>query len=408
MDRVILHCDCNCFFASVEIALNPALKGIPMAVCGNPENRHGIILAKSEEAKRFGVKTAETIYQAQKKCPDLVLVPPHHRAYHEYSKKVNEIYTRFTDLIEPFGIDESWLDVTGTCHLFGSGKEIADTIRKTVREELGLTVSVGVSFNKVFAKLGSDFKKPDATTVFSRERMREDVWPLPACDLIFVGPATRRALEEMNIKTIGQLACSDPRLLQRLGKQGEQLLKYAQGEDDSPVASFYAPPEMPKSIGNGITFKRDLVTKKDARTAMLALCDEVSGRMRQQGVCCRGIRLTIRDTEFQTITRQEILANPTQLRAELFEAGMALLSKCWNVNKPIRMLTVTAHQLLPADQAFFQTDWFHPAAGAAQERRTRLEETVDLVRKKYGRSALDVGSLLKNDLGLGNFEEEKE
>ena len=141
---------------------------------------------------------------------------------------------------------------------------------------------------------------------------------------------------------------------------------------------------------------------------MLALCDEVSGRMRQQGVCCRGIRLTIRDTDFQTITRQEVLANPTQLRAELFEAGMALLNKCWNTNKPIRMLTVTAHQLLPADQAFFQTDWFHPAADAAQERRTRLEETIDRVRGKYGRSALDVGSLLKNDLGLGNFEEEKE
>lgn len=407
MERVILHCDCNSFFASVETVLNPALRGLPVAVCGNPENRHGIILAKSEEAKRFGVKTAETIYQAQKKCPDLVLVPPTRNAYSQYSKKVNEIYSRFTDLIEPFGIDESWLDVTGTLHLFGSGKEIADRIRQTVREELGLTVSVGVSFNKVFAKLGSDYKKPDATTVFSREEMREKVWPLPASDLLFVGAATRQALERMNIRTIGQLATADPRLLRPLGKQGEQLLKYARGEDDSPVASFYATPEPPKSIGNGITFKRDLVTKQDVRTAMLALCDEVSGRMRRHDVFCRGIRLTIRDTSFQTITRQELLQNPTQLRAELFEAGMSLLSRCWSSNKPIRMLTVTAHQLLPASQAFFQTDWFHPTADVRQERRARLEETIDRVRDKYGHAALDVGTLLQNDLGLGPFEDEE-
>lgn len=407
MERVILHCDCNSFFASVETVLNPALRGLPIAVCGNPENRHGIILAKSEEAKRFGVKTAETIYQAQKKCPDLVLVPPTRNAYSHYSKKVNEIYTRFTDLIEPFGIDESWLDVTGTLHLFGSGKEIADRIRKTVREELGLTVSVGVSFNKVFAKLGSDYKKPDATTVFSRAEMREKVWPLPASDLLFVGPATRRALEQMNIKTIGQIATADPRLFYRLGKQGEQLLKYARGEDDSPVASFYAPPEPPKSIGNGLTFRRDLVTKQDVRTAMLALCDEVSERMRKHSVCCRGIRLTIRDTNFQTITRQEQLNNPTQLRAELFEAGMNLLNKCWDSNRAIRMLTVTAHQLLPSEQAYFQTDWFHPEAEEQQQKRARLEETIDRVRSKYGHAALDVGTLLQNDLGLGTFEEEE-
>lgn len=408
MDRVILHCDCNSFYASVETVLNPALRGLPMAVCGNPENRHGIILAKSEEAKRCGVKTAETIYQAQKKCPGLVLVSPTRGAYAYYSQKVNEIYTRFTDLIEPFGIDESWLDVTGSLHLFGSGREIADRIRQTVKSELGLTVSVGVSFNKVFAKLGSDYKKPDATTVFSREEMREKVWPLPATDLLFVGPTTRQALERMNIKTIGQLACADPRLLKPLGKQGEQLLQYARGEDDSPVASFYAPAEPPKSIGNGMTFKRDLVSDRDIRAGMLALCDEVSRRMRKHDVVCRGIRLSIRDTAFQTITRQEVLKNPTQLRAELFEAGMALLSRCWPKGKPIRMLTVTAHQLLPSSQSFFQTDWFHPTAEAEQQKHARLEDAIDKVRNRFGKSALDVGTLLQNDLGLGTFEEEEE
>lgn len=405
MDRVILHCDCNCFYASVETVLNPALRGLPIAVCGNPENRHGIILAKSEEAKRFGVKTAETIYQAQQKCPDLILVPPTHDAYAHYSKKVNEIYTRFTDLIEPFGIDESWLDVTGTQHLFGSGQQIADTIRQTVREELGLTLSVGVSFNKIFAKLGSDYKKPDATTVFLRADMKEKIWPLPAEQLLFVGTATKQALSRMNIQTIGQLACADPLLLKSLGKQGELLLKYARGEDDSPVASFYAPHEPPKTIGNGITFKHDLVSKQDIHAGMLALCDEVSRRMREENVACNGLRLTIRDTSLQTITRQQILNNPTQLRADLFEAGLRILDRCWPRGKPIRMLTVTAYQLLPGNQAFFQTDWFHPAAGQKHEKQARLEKTVDQIRNRFGKSALDVGTLLQNQLGLGTFEE---
>ena len=214
MDRIILHCDLNCFYASVELLSHPDLRDVPMAVCGDPQSRHGIILAKNEPAKKFGVQTAETIWQAKKKCPDLVLLPPHHDLYREYSRKVNAIYDEYTDLVEPFGIDESWLDVTHTLHLFGGdARALADALRERMKRQLGLTLSVGVSFNKVFAKLGSDYKKPDATTVISRENWQELVWPLPVGDLLFVGSAARKLLRQYGVETIGQLAACKPVLL---------------------------------------------------------------------------------------------------------------------------------------------------------------------------------------------------
>lgn len=236
-DRVILHCDLNCFFASVELLDKPALWEVPVAVCGDPASRHGIILAKNEPAKKRGVQTAETVWQAKKKCPVLVLLPPHHELYKEYSKKVNAIYERFTDLVEPFGIDESWLDVTGSLHLFGGdAKALADRIRETVKAETGLTVSVGVSFNKVFAKLGSDLKKPDATTVIDRDHWRDIVWPLPLGDMLFAGKAAQRTLGQYGIETIGQLAAQPEALPEQLlGKMGHQLWRYANGLDDSAV-----------------------------------------------------------------------------------------------------------------------------------------------------------------------------
>ena len=200
LDRIILHCDLNSFYASVELLSHPDLRDVPTAVCGDPSSRHGIILAKNEPAKKFGIKTAETIWQAKKKCPDLVLLPPHHNLYHAYSRRVNAIYDEYTDLVEPFGIDESWLDVTGTLHLFGGdAKVLADTLRRRVREELGLSLSVGVSFNKVFAKLGSDYKKPDATTLISRENWKEIVYPLSIRDLLFVGRAAAKVLNQYGV-----------------------------------------------------------------------------------------------------------------------------------------------------------------------------------------------------------------
>ncbi|MBQ3888864.1 MAG: DNA polymerase IV, partial [Clostridia bacterium] len=213
MDRVILHCDCNCFFASVEATLDPVLNTRAFAVCGDPALRHGIVLAKNEAAKKCGVKTGEAIWQAKQKCPRLLIVPPHYHLYKEVSKQIFDIYNRYTDLVEPYGMDECWLDVTGSVHLFGSGKEIADELRAVIRREAGVTISAGVSFNKIFAKMGSDYKKPDATTVLSRETYRDLLYPLPAGDLFMVGRHTADKLRSLGIRTVGELAAADERVL---------------------------------------------------------------------------------------------------------------------------------------------------------------------------------------------------
>ena len=225
MARVILHCDCNNFFASVESIDHPEYRSVPMAVAGDPSQRHGIILAKNEKAKKFGVQTAETIWQARQKCPELLLIPPHHEQYEEVSCRINEIYRKYTDLVEPFSIDESWLDVTGCQRLFGDGKTIADRLRREIREQIGVTISVGVSYNKIYAKLGSDYKKPDATTVILPQDVPTIVYPLPVGDLFGVGRRMQVELERLGIRTIGQLAAADPEFLtKRFGKMGRPCL----------------------------------------------------------------------------------------------------------------------------------------------------------------------------------------
>ena len=283
-DRVILHCDCNGFFASVEMLSRPELAGVPMAVAGDPESRHGIILAKNELAKGYGVKTAETIWQAKKKCPGLVLVPPHHQRYHEISRRVNQIYLDYTDLVDPFGIDESFLDVTGSMHLFPfTPRELADVIRARVRSEIGITISVGVSCCRVFAQLGSDYKKPDATTVIDRENFKEIVYPLPVSDMLFVGRRTAEQLRALGVLTVGDLAAADPvRLTALLGEAGGTLWRYANGNDHEPVGSYYAR-KRPKSVGNGMTFRRNIVGEGEIRAgaaaAEYALGKRIGGRV---------------------------------------------------------------------------------------------------------------------------------
>jgi len=393
VDRTILHCDCNGFYAAVETVLRPELAAVPMAVCGEADKRHGIILAKNEKAKAFGVKTAETIWQAKRKCPGLVLVPPHHAQYRRMSEKVNAIYGRFTDLVEPFGIDESWLDVTGTTHLFGDGKTIADTLRDTVRHELGITISAGVSFNKVFAKLGSDYKKPDATTVITKENFRAVLWPLPASDLLFVGRAAEKVLSGMGIHTIGELAAADKALLHgALGKLGDTLHRYANGLDDAPVRPEGA--RELKSVGNGMTFSRDLVGIAALRAALLPLADEVAARMRKHGVKCRAVQLQIRDPSFKTISRQRQLEVPSDLSSELAAAALSLLRQGWPDGKPVRMLTLTALSLLPAEEAGEQLTLFDDGAAAAREKRERLERALDRIRARYGPGAITGGGTL--------------
>jgi len=368
-----------------------------MAVSGNPENRHGIILAKNEAAKKFGIKTAETIWQAKAKCPHLILLPPNHDKYEYYSQKVNEIYARFTNMVEPFGIDESWLDVTRSLKLFGSGKEIADKIRRAVREELGLTVSVGVSFNKVFAKLASDYKKPDATTVIMREDVEKTVYPCPARDMIFVGRSSAEALSKMDIRTIGELAAADPNaLIRRFGKLGAMLSEYARGLDDSPVG-FYLEEAQAKSIGNSITFKRDLKGLADIKAGLMELAQKVSARLKAEKVKCGVLQITLRAPNFSTFTRQCTLENPSNLTREIFENALKILKSSWDVDSPIRMLGIAGGHLCDAS-APVQADLFADKPKADLKKTALVEEAFFKVRERYGKSAIKYGTNLKRNI----------
>lgn len=398
-DRVILHCDMNGFYASVELLTHPELRDRPMAVSGDPDNRHGIILAKNQLAKEKGVVTAETIWQAKKKCPDLCLVRPHMEKYRYYCGKINAIYQRFTDLVEPFSIDESWLDVTASQSLFGSGKQIADTIRETVKEELNMTLSAGVSFNKIFAKMGSEYKKPDATTVISRENFREILWPLAAGELFGVGRATSEKLYRLGIKTIGDIAASDRNYLSSIfGKTGGLMWDHANGLDESPVAR-YDSKEPVKSIGNGITFSRNLVSDSDISTAVKALSDNVAGRLRKQCLKAYGVKIDIKDPFFKVISRQTQLYAPTWLAEEIAAAAMDLLRASWKSGSPIRMITVTAINLT-GDVDEEQLSLFGRDE-ASKKKSEKFEMTMDEVRKKYGNQAIGYASVVKNDMGIG-------
>ena len=391
MDRVILHCDLNCFYASVELLSHPDLRDVPMAVCGDPNSRHGIILAKNEPAKKFGVQTAETIWQAKKKCPDLVLLPPHHDLYREYSRKVNAIYDQYTDLVEPFGIDESWLDVTHTLHLFGGdAKVLADTLRERMKQELGLTLSVGISFNKVFAKLGSDYKKPDATTVISRENWKELVWPLQVGDLLYVGGAARKLLKQYGITTIGQLAACKLEMLETLmGKMGLQLYDYANGLDRDPVRSRYDA-EPVKSVGNGTTFPQNLTTREQVHAGIAMLADSVATRLRHAGLYAGGVQVTVRDPQFHDRSRQRQLSAPTHLIRDLTDNAMELVYELWKPPSPIRALTVTAIHLVQEGEAYEQVDLFTPASN--KEKQEKLEGAMEQIRKKFGTDSIMFGA----------------
>ena len=399
MDRIILHCDLNSFYASVELRSHPDLRDVPTAVCGDPTSRHGIILAKNEPAKKFGVQTAETIWQARRKCPDLILLPAHHDQYRLWSQRVNAIYERYTDLVEPFGIDESWLDITGSMHLFGGdGRTIADQIRGVVKAETGLTISVGVSFNKVFAKLGSDMKKPDATTVLTRSDVPEKVWPLPVTDLLFVGRASAKVLRQYGVHTIGDLAAfGRERLEQLLGKQGGQLYEYASGLEHSPVTRAGETPP-PKSVGNGITFRRNLIGWKDIHTGVALLSDSVAARLRKHAMKCTTVQVTIRDPNFKDICRQARLAAPSCTAQDIGRAALGLIRCSWNGSAPIRALTITGQNLLPEGEAVEQLDLFTAGATPRREKREQLERAMDGIRNKYGRTAIRSAITMDEDI----------
>lgn len=391
-DRVIFHCDLNCFFASVELLDKPALREVPVAVCGDPASRHGIILAKNEPAKRRGVQTAETVWKAKQKCPNLILLPPHHGLYAQYSRRINTIYGQYTDLVEPFGIDESWLDVTGSLHLFGGdARQLADDIRARLRQEVALTISVGVSFNKVFAKLGSDYKKPDATTVISRENWRDIVWPLPVGDLLFVGRAARRTLGQYGVETIGQLAACKPEMLEQLmGKMGVQLYRYANGLDDAPVRPQHQR-EPVKSVGNSTTFPENLTRWEEIRSGLQLLSDSVAGRLRKEGLYCGGVAVAVKDAQFRTVSRQMRLGAPTHLMRDIFEAAQELTRRIWKAPTPVRLLSVTALYITDSADSYQQLDLLAGDAPLRDQRQEQLESAMDAIRGKYGRDAITFG-----------------
>lgn len=401
MDRAILHCDMNAYFASVEELFHPELRKVPMAVCGNPESRRGIVVAKNALAKAAGVKTAETIYEAKRKCPDLVLRPARRGAYSEFYHLANGIYQQYTDLVEPASIDESYLDVTGSLALFGmDAKALADQIRERIFGELGLTISVGVSYNKFFAKMASEMQKPNATTVLSRDNYRQTLWRLPIGEMYMVGHAAQDTFAAMNIHSIGDLARADPTLLcKKLGKHGESLYACAHGLDASPVLPVGAVQE-PKSIGNGLTFKRDLRSRQDILTAVTALSDTVATRLRGCGMKCTGVQVTIKNPELRVITRQKGLSAPTWLAADLTAGCMGLIEQHWRIGSPIRLLTVTAQKLVPKDAACEQLTLFQAETDASREKKERLEFALDDIRKRFGGTAITTAAIAKNDLGI--------
>ena len=386
-ERRILHVDLNNFYASVECLDRPELKNVPMAVTGSVEERHGIVLAKNELAKACGVRTAETVWQAKRKCPALVCVPPHHEKYARYSARTRQLYRTFSDRVEAFSLDEAWLDMTGFA---GTDREVGDLVRETVKKELSLTVSVGVSFNKVFAKLGSDMKKPDGTTVISRENYRQRVWPLPVEELLYVGAATKSSLNAIGIFTIGQLAAAEDGVIaRRLGKSGAMLLSYARGEDASEVESRGDPV---KSVGNSATAPQDLTDEKEVQALLYLLSESVASRLRKRGLQGSTVCLSIRDNAFHTVTRQTRLPRPTRLSGEIARCAMALFRENYRWTLPVRALGVTLGGL-SADDEETQLDCFAEERQdrAAQE---RLESAIDGLRRRYGKGAVQRGCVM--------------
>lgn len=399
-DRAILHSDANCFYASVETVLNPEFRGKAIAVCGSPEERHGIVLAKSEKAKRAGVKTGMANWQAKQCCRDLIIVPPQYDYYLKFSKLLHGIYRRYTDQVEPFGMDECWLDVT---YSPGDPMEIAEEIRQAVKDELGLTVSIGVSFNKVFAKLGSDYKKPDAITQISKEHFKEIVWPLPCSDLLYCGNATTAKLGSMGVRTIGGIASLPVEVMQRkFGKNGVALWKYANGLDDSRVAhQDYTAPA--KSVGHGITCVADLENMDEARKVIFALSLDIGYKLRYMNLRATGVQLYVRDSELSFCSWQKRLEMATQDEGTIALAVYSLLEEKYSWHNPIRSITVTATQL---DSSQNPTQLSMLLDYERLVRREKLNESIDTIRDRYGKYAVIPALVLdEKKMPVGNDRE---
>ena len=408
MNRTILHSDCNCFYASVELLHHPELRGKPVAVGGDPEARHGIVLTADYTAKRYGVKTGMALWQAKQVCPDITFLPPRMDLYLRFSRMAQEIYADYTDKREPYGIDESWLDVTDSATLKGDGFHIAQEISSRMKKELGITVSVGVSFNKIFAKLGSDYKKPDAITTMYEDEFQRKAWCLPVSDLLYVGNATNKKLYSMGIRTIGDLAKSDETLLVRkLGKMGSILWAFANGYDESPVKLENTSAPV-KSVGNSITTPRDMETDEDVKIVLYILAESVAARLRENGFRCRTVEINVRDKELFHFSKQVKLQNASNITKEIAEAGYRLYKDNYRLpaddkelkssrpeffQKPLRSIGIRGTDLV-TDYFWEQLDMFMDPQ--AREKQMKMDETVDIIRKRFGFYSVQRGLMYRD------------
>ncbi len=404
MERTILHSDMNAFYASVEQLHRPELAGKPLAVGGDPEARHGIVLTANYIAKRFGVKTGMALWQARQVCPEIIFVPPRMDLYLRFSKMASEIYSEYTNRIEPFGIDESWLDVSASTTIKGDGEKIAKEISDKIKYELGVTVSIGVSFDKVFAKLGSDYKKPDAITTMYRDEIQTKAWNLPVGDLICVGRSTRRKLLNMEIQTIGDLArTKESILVSHLGKMGSVLWAFANGYDDSPVRLEHTNVPV-KSVGNSITTHRDLENDEDVKIVLYILSESVAARLRENGFRCRVVEISVRDNQLQSFTRQRKIPNATNITSEIANYAFALFKEHYDWKKSIRSIGVRGTDLVN-DQYWEQIDFFTDVD--KREKQKRLDIAIDDLRKRFGFYSVQRGLMFQDkELSKVNAKEE--
>lgn len=393
MSRNILHCDMNNFYASVECMLDPTLKKYPVAVCGSVEERHGIVLAKNYKAKAFDVKTGDAVWQAKQKCKNLVVVPPHFEEYIKYSKLARSVYERYTDQVEPYGMDECWLDISGTEGIFGSPEKVANEIRETIKFELGLTISVGVSFNKIFAKLGSDMEKPDAVTVIEKDTFKEKIWGLPVSDLLGVGRATKKVLDRCAITTIGDLASTDPNQLRnRLGKNGVALWNFANGLNCSAVAKtdFVSPV---KSVGHGITTVADLENDEQVWPVILELTQDIGHKLRVHQKCADGVAIHIRDNTLFSKQWQTKTDMPTQSPMIIAKTAYRLFEQNYAWRNQVRSVTVQAINLVPQDTPR-QIGLFMDMERI--DKLERLDRCIETIRRRFGKDSIKNGVLCRN------------
>lgn len=395
MDRTILHCDLNNFYASVEQKLHPEYDGLPLAVCGNPRMRHGIILAKNQLAKQAGVQTGEAIWISERKCPNIVFVEPHFDEYVKYSKEVFDIYKQFTDNVESFGIDECWLDVTDCEKLFGSGEQIANKLRALVKQKTGLTISVGVSFTKVLAKLGSDLKKPDAVTVLNRENYMSIIGNMHPSEMIMIGKKTSQKLEKLNIHTIQELANADRDMLRaHFGIIADNMIDSASGIERDSVKKYYEV-QIPKSVSNGTTTPRNIENLDEAKIVIYALAEMVAVRLRQYNLVANGIALSIKNPDLQYVSKQRPMPVASSNAADIAVQCIDLLVQMHDFRNPLRAITVAAIRLSNRDS--IQISFFDEQV----EREEKLERSIDKIRKKYGYHSVKRGVLLNNELTKG-------